>query len=128
MSKSQRKSLWRSAAALAAAVAAQLRLVMILIGFATPTAWHATTRRVLGRFGLESTAHKLAIGKLSGGQKARVAFASIFLQRPDVLVVNQPTWGVDAAAAADIRQSLLDLAAAGAVRAEVTDPGSGSSS
>ncbi|MEP4552667.1 MAG: ABC transporter ATP-binding protein, partial [Tateyamaria sp.] len=36
------------------------------------------------------------------------------LQRPDVLVVNQPTWGVDAAAAADIRQALLDLAAGGA--------------
>jgi ABC-type uncharacterized transport system ATPase subunit len=33
---------------------------------------------------------------------------------PDVLVVNQPTWGVDAAAAAAIRQALLDLAAGGA--------------
>jgi len=31
-----------------------------------------------------------------------------------VLVVNQPTWGVDAGAAAVIRQALLDLAAAGA--------------
>jgi simple sugar transport system ATP-binding protein len=29
-------------------------------------------------------------------------------------VVNQPTWGVDAAAAAAIRQALLDLAAEGA--------------
>ena len=35
------------------------------------------------------------------------------LQDPDVLVVNQPTWGVDASAAAAIRQSLLDLAANG---------------
>jgi simple sugar transport system ATP-binding protein len=31
-----------------------------------------------------------------------------------VLVVNQPTWGVDASAAAAIRQALLDLAAEGA--------------
>jgi len=31
-----------------------------------------------------------------------------------VLVVNQPTWGVDASAAAAIRQALLDLAQAGA--------------
>jgi simple sugar transport system ATP-binding protein len=30
-----------------------------------------------------------------------------------VLVVNQPTWGVDAGAAASIRQALVDLAAAG---------------
>lgn len=33
---------------------------------------------------------------------------------PDVIIVNQPTWGVDAAAAATIRQALLDLAAKGA--------------
>ena len=30
-----------------------------------------------------------------------------------MLVINQPTWGVDAAAAAAIRQALLDLAAKG---------------
>ena len=30
------------------------------------------------------------------------------------MVVNQPTWGVDAGAAAAIRQALLDLAAGGA--------------
>jgi len=36
------------------------------------------------------------------------------MQDPEVLVVNQPTWGVDAAAAAAIRQALLDLAAGGA--------------
>ena len=35
------------------------------------------------------------------------------LQRPTCLVVNQPTWGVDASAAAAIRQALLDLAAEG---------------
>ena len=31
-----------------------------------------------------------------------------------MLVVSQPTWGVDAGAAAVIRQALLDLAASGA--------------
>ena len=35
------------------------------------------------------------------------------LQDPDVLIVNQPTWGVDASAAASIRQAILDLAAGG---------------
>jgi len=35
------------------------------------------------------------------------------LQKPSVLVVSQPTWGVDAGAAAAIHQSLVDLAAAG---------------
>jgi simple sugar transport system ATP-binding protein len=36
------------------------------------------------------------------------------MQNPDILVINQPTWGVDAAAAAAIRQAILDLAAGGA--------------
>jgi simple sugar transport system ATP-binding protein len=36
------------------------------------------------------------------------------LQDPTVLVVNQPTWGVDASAAAAIRQALMDLAQGGA--------------
>jgi ABC-type uncharacterized transport system ATPase subunit len=35
------------------------------------------------------------------------------LQRPGVLVVSQPTWGVDAGAAAAIHQALVDLAARG---------------
>ena len=32
---------------------------------------------------------------------------------PGILVVNQPTWGVDAGAARTIRQALVDLARAG---------------
>jgi simple sugar transport system ATP-binding protein len=35
-------------------------------------------------------------------------------QTPDIIIINQPTWGVDAAAAAAIRQAILDRAAAGA--------------
>ncbi len=35
-------------------------------------------------------------------------------QEPSVLVVSQPTWGVDAGAAGFIRQAMIDLAARGA--------------
>ena len=35
-------------------------------------------------------------------------------RRPKLFVVNQPTWGVDAGAAALIRQALINLAAKGA--------------
>jgi simple sugar transport system ATP-binding protein len=35
------------------------------------------------------------------------------LQVPEVLIVSQPTWGVDAGAAAAIHQSLVDLAGRG---------------
>ena len=36
------------------------------------------------------------------------------LQNPQVIVVLQPTWGVDAGSAAYVRQSLMDMAAKGA--------------
>ncbi len=51
---------------------------------------------------------------LSGGNLQKFVIGREVLQRPAVLVVNQPTWGVDASAAAFIRQALLDLAAQGA--------------
>jgi ABC-type uncharacterized transport system ATPase subunit len=51
---------------------------------------------------------------LSGGNLQKFVIGREVLQDPEVLIVNQPTWGVDAAAAADIRQALLDLATKGA--------------
>lgn len=51
---------------------------------------------------------------LSGGNLQKFVIGREILQNPDVLIVNQPTWGVDAAAAAAIRQALLDLALDGA--------------
>jgi simple sugar transport system ATP-binding protein len=51
---------------------------------------------------------------LSGGNLQKFVIGREVLQAPEVLVVNQPTWGVDASAAAAIRQALLDLAKAGA--------------
>ncbi len=55
-----------------------------------------------------------AARSLSGGNLQKFVIGREVLQTPDVLVVNQPTWGVDASAAAAIRQSLLDLTAKGA--------------
>ena len=51
---------------------------------------------------------------LSGGNLQKFVIGREILQNPRVLVVNQPTWGVDAAAAAAIRQALMNLAEAGA--------------
>ena len=51
---------------------------------------------------------------LSGGNLQKFIVGREIMQEPGVLVVSQPTWGVDAGAAALIRQALLDLAAHGA--------------
>ena len=51
---------------------------------------------------------------LSGGNLQKFVVGREILGEPKILVINQPTWGVDAAAAATIRQALVDLAARGA--------------
>jgi simple sugar transport system ATP-binding protein len=50
---------------------------------------------------------------LSGGNLQKFIVGREILQEPKVLVVAQPTWGVDVGAAGFIRQQLLDLAARG---------------
>ncbi|WP_048646399.1 ABC transporter ATP-binding protein [Nitratireductor soli] len=50
---------------------------------------------------------------LSGGNLQKFIIGRELDRQPAVLIVNQPTWGVDAGAAARIRQALIDLARSG---------------
>ena len=50
---------------------------------------------------------------LSGGNLQKFVVGRELERKPALLVVNQPTWGVDAGAAATIRQALIDLARSG---------------
>lgn len=55
-----------------------------------------------------------AAQSLSGGNLQKFIIGREVLEGARVIVVNQPTWGVDAGSAARIRQTLVDLAAGGA--------------
>lgn len=68
---------------------------------------------VIARFDVRTTGPAALAGSLSGGNLQKFIMGREIGQRPDVLVVAQPTWGVDAGAAAAIRQALVDLAAQG---------------
>ncbi|CUH78161.1 ABC transporter ATP-binding protein [Tropicibacter naphthalenivorans] len=68
---------------------------------------------VIERFDVRTPGPGTAARALSGGNLQKFVVGREIVQAPDVLIVNQPTWGVDAAAAAFIRQSILDLAAKG---------------
>ena len=70
--------------------------------------------RVIEAFDVRTPGAANAARSLSGGNLQKFVIGREVLQRPEVLVVNQPTWGVDASAAAAIRQALLDLATEGA--------------
>ncbi len=50
---------------------------------------------------------------LSGGNLQKFVIGREVVLKPKLLVVDQPTWGVDAGAARMIRQALINLAAAG---------------
>lgn len=52
-------------------------------------------RRLLGSFGLEGVVHKNQVATLSGGQKARVAFAAISAEEPHFLLLDEPTNHLD---------------------------------
>jgi len=79
--------------------------------------WPAARRfaeDVIRSFDVRTPGPGNAARSLSGGNLQKFVIGREVLQRPEVLVVNQPTWGVDASAAAAIRQALLDLAEGGA--------------
>jgi len=78
--------------------------------------WQRTRRfadQIIADFDVRTDSSTNAARSLSGGNLQKFVIGREVLQKPDVFVVNQPTWGVDAAAAAAIRQSLIDLASAG---------------
>ena len=79
--------------------------------------WEATrnfARAIVEAFDVRTPGVRNAAKSLSGGNLQKFVVGREIMQRPEVLVINQPTWGVDAAAAADIREALLELAAGGA--------------
>merc|ERR1712178_394127 len=52
-------------------------------------------RQSLGQFGLPGASHMTKIGNLSGGQKARVAFAALSLTEPHIMILDEPTNHLD---------------------------------
>ncbi|MFC5177830.1 ATP-binding cassette domain-containing protein [Nocardioides taihuensis] len=71
-------------------------------------------RRVLDLVGLADLAGK-KVGKLSGGQRRRVGLAQALLGEPRLLVLDEPTTGLDPAQRAELRRTLSVVASESAV-------------
>ncbi|MGL4319909.1 MAG: ABC transporter ATP-binding protein [Paracoccaceae bacterium] len=83
-------------------------------GFIDWAAVQGFAARIVETFDVRTPGTHVAARALSGGNLQKFVIGRELLQDPGVIVINQPTWGVDAAAAASIRQAILDRAAAGA--------------
>ena len=97
-----------------AALSGWVRMNMVRNGFIDWTAARNFAEKVIKDYDVRTPGSANAARALSGGNLQKFVIGREILQKPDVLVVNQPTWGVDASAAAAIRQAILDLAAGGA--------------
>jgi simple sugar transport system ATP-binding protein len=87
---------------------------MVQHGFVNTAATLKTVDRATETFDVRKAKRDPEAASLSGGNLQKFIVGREILRNPAVLVVSQPTWGVDAGAAAVIRQALLDLAASGA--------------
>jgi ABC-2 type transport system ATP-binding protein len=72
-----------------------------------------TVARAVGAVALADDLQRLA-GHLSGGQLTRVSLATVLLGRPEVLVLDEPTVGLDPVLRRDLWQLFHRLAASGA--------------
>ena len=96
------------------ALSAWVRMDMVNRGFVDWPKARGYAEAVIKEFDVRTPGSGNAARSLSGGNLQKFVIGREIMQKPEVLVVNQPTWGVDASAAASIRQALLDLASDGA--------------
>jgi ABC-2 type transport system ATP-binding protein len=71
-----------------------------------------TRARVLSTVGLGG-AEERVVSRLSGGQRSRVSLAVALLGQPDLLVLDEPTVGLDPVLRRQLWSTFSDLAAAG---------------
>ena len=73
----------------------------------------ATAARLVEQLGIKTPSLETPAGNLSGGNQQKVALARWLAARPAVLILDEPTQGVDVGAKAEIHRKMSELAARG---------------
>ena len=90
------------------------RLGLVAGGFIKGAVTRQFTEKVIDDFNVKSNGSKAFASSLSGGNLQKFIVGREILQNPGLIIVSQPTWGVDAGAAQTIHKALRDLADKGA--------------
>ena len=97
-----------------ALLSASARLALAKYGLINWSKTRNFAGEIIAQFDVRTPSTEVVARALSGGNLQKFVVGREIMQKPKLLIINQPTWGVDAAAASAIRQALLDLAAQGA--------------
>jgi len=90
------------------------RAGLVARGFIRRTPERAYTAAIIARYDVRTPGPEAEAAALSGGNLQKFIMGREMLLAPKLLLVSQPTWGVDIGAATDIRQRLIAMRNAGA--------------
>jgi len=84
------------------------------LGLLSPGRARATAREMVSRFGIKVASVDQPVGSLSGGNQQKVVVSKYVRAGPKLLILDEPTVGVDVGARGELYAIIRDLAEAGA--------------
>ncbi|WP_416357987.1 sugar ABC transporter ATP-binding protein [Aureimonas phyllosphaerae] len=80
----------------------------------------AAAHEMIARFGIKAARDTMPVSGLSGGNQQKVVLGKWFLRNPRVLLLDEPTRGVDVGAKREIYRIICEFAAAGGTVAMIS--------
>jgi ribose transport system ATP-binding protein len=90
-------------------VAENIYATQLKKGFYNEVSVNTTSKKLCGDFGVRTNSMNQKVSTLSGGNQQKVVLVKCLALQPDILIVNEPTHGVDVGSKADIYRLLKQL-------------------